>query len=111
MLIYTPKRKFWPVIDDALRTAAIDNQIQIKMLISYWNHSSPSEDNFLKSLSSLSNVYKRVSIEVVCIKRFLIGLAFSIVFKLCHNCNESWGRKIFLKSIRILHIFQKKYLE
>lgn len=67
MFIYTPKRKFWPVIDDALKTAAIEHQIQVKLLISYWNHSAPSEDNFLKSLSSLTNAYKKVSIEVVSI--------------------------------------------
>lgn len=65
MLIYTPKKKFWPVIDDALKMAAIENKVEIKMLISYWNHSAPSEDNFLKSLMTLSNVYKKVSIEVV----------------------------------------------
>lgn len=66
MMIYTPKRKVWPVIDDALKAAAIEQKVQVKMLISYWNHSSPSEDYFLKSLSSLTNVYKGVSIEVVC---------------------------------------------
>lgn len=71
MLIYTPKKKFWPVIDDALKTAALENQVEIKMLISYWNHSAPSEDNFLKSLSSLSNVYKKVSIEVVSNKSYI----------------------------------------
>lgn len=57
---------FWPVIDDALKAAAINQKVQVKLLISYWNHSAPAEDNFLKSLSSLSNVYQKVSIEVVC---------------------------------------------
>lgn len=65
MFIYTPKRKYWPVIDDALKTAAIEQKVEVKLLISYWNHSAPSEDNFLKSLSSLTNAYKKVSIEVV----------------------------------------------
>lgn len=69
MFMYTPKRKFWPVIDDALKSAAIEQQIQVKLLISYWNHSSPAEDNFLKSLTALANVYKKVSIEVVSVFR------------------------------------------
>jgi hypothetical protein len=34
-------------------------------LISWWNHSRPSEDNFLKSIASISQAYPRVSVEVV----------------------------------------------
>lgn len=65
LTIYTPKPKFWPEIDNALRAAAINNKVKIKMLISWWNHSRTSEDHFLKSLADLTNSYKRVSIEVV----------------------------------------------
>lgn len=63
--IYSPKITFWPVIDDALKTAAIENKIKVKLLISWWNHSRPSEDYFLRSLASVDKAYPRVSIEVV----------------------------------------------
>ncbi|XP_056630721.1 5'-3' exonuclease PLD3-like isoform X1 [Diorhabda sublineata] len=69
LMIYTPKVKFWPVIDDALKTAAIENKIKVKLLISWWNHSRPSEDNFLKSLSDINNAYPGVSLEI---RRFIV---------------------------------------
>lgn len=69
LMIYTPKLKFWPIIDDALKTAAIENKVKVRLLISYWNHSRPSEDNFLRSLASVNNAYRGVSIEV---RRFIV---------------------------------------
>ncbi|XP_063906502.1 5'-3' exonuclease PLD3-like isoform X3 [Zophobas morio] len=69
LTIYTPKIKFWPKIDDALKTAAIEHHVKVKMLISWWNHSRPSEDNFLKSIASINQAYPRVSIEV---RRFIV---------------------------------------
>lgn len=60
--------KFWPVIDNALKSAALQRHVQIKMLISWWKHSRKSADNFLKSLADISNSYPKVSIEVVSVK-------------------------------------------
>lgn len=57
--------RYWPVIDDALRAAAIDNKVSVKLLISWWNHSRPAEDYFLRSLSELSDSYPGVDIQVV----------------------------------------------
>ncbi|XP_019871035.1 5'-3' exonuclease PLD3 isoform X2 [Aethina tumida] len=68
-MLYTPKKKFWPVIDDALKAAAIDHHISVKMLISQWNHSRPSEEYYLRSIASISGLYPRVSIEV---RRFIV---------------------------------------
>ena len=65
LTIYTPKIKFWPVIDDAIRKVALEHKVQVKMLISWWNHSRPSEDYFLKSLADISNSYPKVSLEIV----------------------------------------------
>lgn len=66
LIIYTPKVKFWPVIDDALRKAAIENRVTVKLLISWWNHSRSEEDKFLQSLQDLSGAFHGVDIEVVC---------------------------------------------
>ncbi|XP_022911423.2 5'-3' exonuclease PLD3-like [Onthophagus taurus] len=68
LILYTKRIQFWPVIDDALKSAAI-NGIEIKMLISHWKHSRDSEDNFLKSLLILNESYKWVSIEI---KHFVV---------------------------------------
>ncbi|KAG5684408.1 hypothetical protein PVAND_013643 [Polypedilum vanderplanki] len=67
--LYSPKITYWGEIDNALRTAAINNRVSVKLLISYWNHSRPSEDYFLKSLTDLSGSYKGVDIQV---KRFIV---------------------------------------
>lgn len=69
LTIYSPKIKYWPIIDDALRAAAINRRITVKLLISWWKHSRTSEDNFLRSLIELTNSYKNVKIEV---RRFVV---------------------------------------
>ncbi|XP_026473353.1 phospholipase D3-like [Ctenocephalides felis] len=72
LTIYTPTQKFWPIIDNALRKAAIENNVRVFMLISWWKHSRPTEDNFLRSLVNLSGVgqgNKTVDIQV---KRFVV---------------------------------------
>lgn len=61
------KSRYWPIIDDALRTAAIERKIQVRLLISSWKHSRKSEIFFLKSLVELTDSYAGVNIEVVSI--------------------------------------------
>lgn len=69
LTIYTPKIKYWPIIDDALRTAAIERKIHIRLLISSWKYSSKLEFPFLKSLVELTDNYTGVKIEV---RRFVV---------------------------------------
>ncbi|CAA9994607.1 unnamed protein product [Nesidiocoris tenuis] len=64
LMIYGPKPVYWPVIDDALRAAAINRRVDVKLLISYWNHTRSEERLFLKSLTILSESYKGVAISV-----------------------------------------------
>ncbi|XP_062546616.1 5'-3' exonuclease PLD3-like [Armigeres subalbatus] len=69
LTLYTPKTHYWPIIEDALRRAAIDRRISVRLLISYWKHSRDSENHFLSSIEALSNCMKGVNIEV---KRFVV---------------------------------------
>ncbi|XP_012528482.1 5'-3' exonuclease PLD3 [Monomorium pharaonis] len=69
LTIYTAQIKYWPIIDNALRAAAIERKIQVRLLISKWKHSRPSESYFLKSLQDLTYSYPKVRIEV---RRFII---------------------------------------
>ncbi|XP_061400820.1 LOW QUALITY PROTEIN: 5'-3' exonuclease PLD3-like [Musca vetustissima] len=69
MMIYSKDKTYWPIIDDALRSAAIDRKIKIKLLISWWKHSNPSEDYFLRSLQDLSKSLPKVDIQI---KRFIV---------------------------------------
>ncbi|CAH2047776.1 unnamed protein product, partial [Iphiclides podalirius] len=68
-IIYTHKLKFWPKIDDALRAAAIEHRVKIKLLISWWKYSPTEEDYFLRSLAALSQSYPGVDIQV---RRFVV---------------------------------------
>ena len=69
LTIYTAKVKYWPIIDDALRSAAIERKIQVRLLISSWKHSRKSENFFLKSLVDLTDSYAGVKIQV---RRFVV---------------------------------------
>lgn len=69
--LYTHKTQFWPFIDDAIKKAAIENKVTVKLLISWWNHSRPAEDYFLRSLQSISNSYPGVDIQIVCLSFYL----------------------------------------
>ncbi|KAL0880322.1 hypothetical protein ABMA27_002773 [Loxostege sticticalis] len=66
---FSPKLKFWPKIDDAIRRAALEHRVKVKMLISWWKHSHAAEVYFLRSLVALSKAYPRVDIQV---KRFRV---------------------------------------
>lgn len=62
--IYAPKTRYWPVIDDALRTAAVERHVQVRLLISNWNHTRKAAQFFLQSLMDISGSYKGVVVEV-----------------------------------------------
>ncbi|KAE8742198.1 hypothetical protein FOCC_FOCC012284 [Frankliniella occidentalis] len=64
MMIYTARPKFWPVIDNALRSSAINNKVEVRLLMSSWNHTRKAEILFLRSLTEISNTYKNVNLKV-----------------------------------------------
>ncbi|XP_055547014.1 5'-3' exonuclease PLD3-like [Wyeomyia smithii] len=69
LTLYTAKPHYWPIIDDALRKAAIERKVSVRLLISYWKHSRQSEAYFLNSIQALSGCIAGVTIEV---KRFMV---------------------------------------
>jgi len=62
--LYTKKIHFWPIIDDAIRKAAIERGVEVRMLISHWDHTRPNIKNYLKSLQDLTGAYKNTAISV-----------------------------------------------
>ncbi|XP_017043921.2 5'-3' exonuclease PLD3 [Drosophila ficusphila] len=63
------KVEYWPFIDNALRRAALERGVAIKLLISWWKYSDPSEDHFLRSLESLNKIREDVDVEM---RRFVV---------------------------------------
>ena len=61
--IYTREPKFWPVIDDALRRAAIERGIEVKLLLSNWTSTRPQMKDYLRSLTDLSR-YESLSTQI-----------------------------------------------
>ena len=61
--IYTKEPKFWPVIDDALRRAAIERGIEVKLLLSNWTSTRPQMKDYLRSLTDLSR-YESLSTQI-----------------------------------------------
>ncbi|CAI9730716.1 5' [Octopus vulgaris] len=53
-LIYAYPKKFWPVIDNALRTVSFNKGVEVFMMCSLWKHTKPSVYNYLTSLAALN---------------------------------------------------------
>ncbi|XP_020812470.1 phospholipase D3 [Drosophila serrata] len=69
LTIYDQRHHYWPFIDDALRRAAVERGVAVKLLISWWKHSNPSEDKYLKSLQDLASKEDNIDIQI---RRFIV---------------------------------------
>nr|XP_046268340.1 5'-3' exonuclease PLD4 [Scatophagus argus] len=57
-------QRYWPVIDDAIRTAAFERKVKIRMLISCGKDSDPAMLPFLKSLASMDSPHRGISVQI-----------------------------------------------
>uniref|UniRef100_A0AAV2JI85 Uncharacterized protein n=1 Tax=Knipowitschia caucasica TaxID=637954 RepID=A0AAV2JI85_KNICA len=57
-------QKFWPVLDDAIKTAALDRSLKIRMLISCGRNSDPQMLPFLQSLAALDTPSLHINIKI-----------------------------------------------
>ncbi|KAM8915504.1 5'-3' exonuclease PLD4 isoform 1-T2 [Spinachia spinachia] len=57
-------QRYWPFIDDAIRTAAFERRVKIRMLISCGRDSDPAMLPFLKSLSLMDSPHHNISIQI-----------------------------------------------
>ncbi|XP_034473010.1 5'-3' exonuclease PLD3 [Drosophila innubila] len=69
LTVYGSNVEYWPPIDNALRKAAVERGVAIKLLISWWKHSDPNEDNYLRSLQELSTSNQQIDIQI---RRFVV---------------------------------------
>ncbi|KAF2069645.1 hypothetical protein CYY_009039 [Polysphondylium violaceum] len=57
---YNRPNFYWPLIDDAIRSAAFNRNVKVRMLVSHWNHTnSKIIPQFLHSLNEVKNVQVR----------------------------------------------------
>ncbi len=96
--------RFWPVIDDALKKAAVERHIEVKVLASWWNHSRPTLPNYLRSLSALSSSWSGVNIEVVSVGWISVWhlsnshSARKYPNSSLHVQSQNWERRVFRPS-------------
>lgn len=57
-------QRYWPFIDDTLRTAAFNRRVKIRMLISCGRDSDPAMMPFLQSLASMNSPHHGIRIQV-----------------------------------------------
>lgn len=57
-------RKFWPRIDDALRRAASERNVRVRLLFSDWSHAKEEELMWYKSLNAVQSNKLKGSIHV-----------------------------------------------
>uniref|UniRef100_A0A8C4QNV9 Phospholipase D family, member 7 n=1 Tax=Eptatretus burgeri TaxID=7764 RepID=A0A8C4QNV9_EPTBU len=61
--LYGAHHKFWPMIDDALRHAALDRNVEVKLLTSCWPHTNLASFFFLQSLQALDGIFGHAHIN------------------------------------------------
>lgn len=64
-LRYIPRqnRSFWPDLDNHIRKVAFEKNVQIRLLISKWDHTKEDSLGYLKSLQTFNCGSKRLKIE------------------------------------------------
>ncbi|XP_078133289.1 5'-3' exonuclease PLD4 isoform X1 [Sander vitreus] len=57
-------QRYWPFIDDAIRRAAFERKVKMRMLISCGRDSDPAMLPFLQSLASMDSPHQDISIQI-----------------------------------------------
>ena len=68
--------RYWPIIDDALRKAAFDRHVTVKLLVSYWDHTWDEMFAYLWSLQELNYHSKYLHIDVQVVSNVLPSCIF-----------------------------------
>ncbi|KAK7103131.1 5'-3' exonuclease PLD3-like [Littorina saxatilis] len=55
--LYLAHNRYWPVIDDALREAAFDRRVRVRILASKWNHTKKDMYPLLCSLTMMGHLH------------------------------------------------------
>ncbi|XP_020611844.1 phospholipase D3-like [Orbicella faveolata] len=78
--LYTDQRTYWPVIDDALRKAAFDRKVHVRLLASLWNHTRSDMKYYLRSLAALNRAnYASVEVRLYTVSPYTKEIVFTRV--------------------------------
>ena len=54
--LYQNQTVYWPVIDSALRMAAVERGVKVELMVSQWNHTIADNLQYLQALTVLDNI-------------------------------------------------------
>lgn len=57
--------RYWPVLDNALRAAAFNKRVHVRLLVSCWLNTDPTMFAYLRSLQAFSDPSAGISVDVV----------------------------------------------
>ena len=79
--------RYWSQIDDALRSAAYSRGVSVRVMGSYWEHTSSDMLKFLQSLADMSSTGSfRGTIETVS-----LSVSLSVCLSVCPSQSELRG--------------------
>jgi len=61
--IYQKEPQFYPRVDDALRKAAIERGVEVRLLLSNWTDTRPAMLHYLQSLTAIDQPDKNISVK------------------------------------------------
>lgn len=61
---FTHPARYWPVLDNALRAAAFNKHVHVRLLVSCWVNTDPTMFAYLRSLQAFSNASAGISVDV-----------------------------------------------
>lgn len=61
---FTHPARYWPVLDNALRAAAFNKGVHVRLLVSCWFNTDPTMFTYLRSLQAFSNPLAGISVDV-----------------------------------------------
>lgn len=61
---FTHHARYWPVLDNALRAAALNKGVHVRLLVSCWFNTDPTMFAYLRSLQAFSNPSAGISVDV-----------------------------------------------
>ncbi|XP_005068357.1 5'-3' exonuclease PLD4 [Mesocricetus auratus] len=63
-MCYSHPARYWPVLDNAVRAAAFNRGVHVRLLVSCWLNTDPAMFAFLRSLQAFSNPSAGISVDV-----------------------------------------------
>lgn len=67
---YSETKRYWSVIDEALRRVAIENGVRVRLLVSKWSKTKSLTWNFVESLASLNSSGISIEVKAIVIPAF-----------------------------------------